>query len=56
MSHNFAKKPDSDSAEYMRKMNINWFVVDKSKKMPTTWAPYASVAFENKEVIILKLN
>ena len=56
MSHNFAKKPDADSAEYMRMMNINWFVVDKSKQTPTTWAPYASVAFENKEVIILKLN
>jgi len=56
MSHNFAKRPDAESAEYMRMMNINWFVVDKSKKMPTTWEPYASVAFENSEVIILKLN
>jgi len=56
MSHNFAKKPDAESAEYMRKMTINWFVVDKSKQMPTTWEPYASVAFENSEVIILKLN
>ena len=56
MSHNFAKKPDAASAEYMKKMKINWFVVDKSKQMPSTWEPYASVAFENSEVIILKLS
>jgi hypothetical protein len=40
----------------MKKMNINWFVVNKAKQMPSTWEPYASVAFENGEVIILKLN
>jgi len=56
MSHNFAKKPDAASAKYMKKMKINWFVVDKSKQMPSTWEPYASVAFENSEVIILKLS
>ena len=56
MSHTFAKKPSNESAAYMRQMNINWFVVDKSKQMPTTWEPYASIAFENSEVIILKLN
>ena len=56
MSHMFAKKPSNESAAYMRQMNINWFVVDKSKQMPTTWEPYASIAFENSEVIILKLN
>ena len=56
MSHLFAKKPTIESATYMRQMKINWFVVDKSKQMPTTWEPYASIAFENSEVIILKLN
>ena len=56
MSHQFAKKPNIESATYMRQMNINWFVVDKSKQMPTTWKPYASIAFENSGVIILKLN
>jgi uncharacterized membrane protein len=56
MSHQFAKKPDIESATYMRQMNINWFVVDKSKQMPTTWKPYASIAFENSEVIVLQLN
>ena len=56
MSHQFAKKPDIESATYMQQMNINWFVVDKSKQMPTTWEPYASVAFENSEVIVLQLN
>ena len=56
MSHLFAKKPDIESATYMQQMNINWFVVDKSKQMPTTWEPYASIAFENSGVIILKLN
>ncbi|MEY3413786.1 MAG: hypothetical protein RJA79_661, partial [Actinomycetota bacterium] len=50
MSHLFAKKPEIASATYMRQMNINWFVVDKSKQMPTTWEPYASIAFENSEV------
>ena len=56
MSHNFAKKPDAASAKYMKEMKINWFVVDKSKQMPSTWESYASVAFENSEVIILKLS
>ena len=56
MSHLFAKKPDIESATYMRQMNINWFVVDKSKQMPTTWKPYAIIAFENSEVIVLQLN
>ena len=56
MSHTFAKQPDNESAAYMQQMNINWFVVDKSKQLPTTWEPYASIAFENSDVIILKLN
>ena len=56
MSHEFAKKPDIESATYMRQMKINWFVVDKSKQMPTTWEPYASIAFENSEVLVLQLN
>jgi len=55
MSHQFAQKPDPKSGEYMQKMNIAWFVVDKSKQMPNTWEPFAKVAFENNEVIILKL-
>ena len=56
MSHTFAKRPDNESAAYMRQMKIDWFVVSKVKQMPSTWEPYASVAFENSEVIILKLN
>jgi hypothetical protein len=56
MSHQFGRRPNSETAEYMKKMNINWFVASKAKQMPTTWEPYASVAFENSEVIILKLN
>jgi hypothetical protein len=56
MSHQFGWRPNSETAEYMTKMNINWFVVSKAKQMPTTWEPYASIAFENSEVIILKLN
>jgi hypothetical protein len=56
MSHMLANRPNIESATYMRQMNINWFVVDKSKQMPTTWEPYASIAFENSGVIILKLN
>ena len=56
MSHQFASRPNLKSAKYMKTMRINWFVVDKSKQMPTTWEPYASIAFENSEVIILKLN
>jgi len=56
MSHTFAKQPDNESATYMRQMGINWFVVNKAKQMPSTWEPYASVAFENSEVTILKLN
>ena len=55
MSHQFAQKPDPKSGEYMQKMNIAWFVVDKSKQMPNTWEPFARVVFENNEVIILKL-
>ena len=35
---------------------FDWFVVSKAKQMPLTWEPYASVAFENSEVIILKLS
>ncbi len=56
MSHQFGRRPNSETAEYMKKMNIDWFVASKAKQMPTTWEPYASVAFENSEVIILKLN
>ncbi len=56
MSHQFGWRPNSETAKYMKKMNIDWFVVNKAKQMPSTWEPYASVAFENSEVIILKLN
>jgi len=56
MSHRFAKSPDEISANYLKRMDIKWFVVDKSKKRPQTWDPFASVAFENSEVIILKTN
>jgi hypothetical protein len=56
MSHRFASRPDKIAAEYMKKMGITWFVVDKSKQMPSSWSPYASIAFENSEVIILKTN
>ena len=55
MSHRFAQRPDKSSDEYMQKMNITWFVVDKSKQMSNTWEPFAKVVFENNEVIILKL-
>jgi hypothetical protein len=55
MSHQFGWRPNSETAEYMKKMNIDWFVASKAKQMPSTWEPYASVAFENSEVIILKL-
>ena len=55
MSHRFAQRPDIASGEYMQKMKITWFVVDKSKQMPDTWEPFAKVVFENNEVIILKL-
>ena len=54
MSHRFASRPDKIAADYMKKMGINWFVVDKTKQMPNSWSPYATVAFENSEVIILK--
>ena len=56
MSHRFAQRPDIASGEYMQKMNITWFVIDKSKQMPNTWEPFAKVIFENNEVIILKLH
>lgn len=56
MSHRFAMRPDRIAADYMKKMGINWFVVDKTKQMPTSWSPYATIAFENSEVIILKTN
>ena len=56
MSHRFAQRPDLASGEYMQKMKITWFVVDKSKQMPDTWEPFAKVVFENNEVIILKLH
>lgn len=56
MSHQFGWQPNNKTAEYMKQMNIAWFVVDKSKQMPTTWEPYARIAFENTEVIILKLD
>ena len=56
MSHQFGWRPNSETAKYMKKMNIDWFVVSKAKQMPSTWEPYASVAFENSEVIILELN
>ena len=56
MSHRFAMRPDRIAADYMEKMGINWFVVDKMKQMPTSWSPYAAIAFENSEVIILKTN
>ena len=54
MSHRFASRPDKIAAAYMKKMGINWFVVDKTKQMPNSWSPYAKIAFENSEVIILK--
>jgi hypothetical protein len=54
MSHRFASRPDAIAADYMKKMKINWFVVDKTKEMPNSWSPYATIAFENSEVIILK--
>jgi hypothetical protein len=54
MSHRFASRPDTIAADYMKKMKINWFVVDKTKQMPNSWSPYATIAFENSEVIILK--
>ena len=54
MSHRFASRPDKIAADYMKKMKINWFVVDKTKQMPNSWSPYATIAFENSEVIILK--
>jgi hypothetical protein len=54
MSHRFASRPDAIAADYMKKMKINWFVVDKTKQMPNSWSPYATIAFENSEVIILK--
>ena len=56
MSHRFAMRPDKIAVDYMKKMEINWFVVDKTKQMPTSWSPYATIAFENSEVIILKTN
>ncbi len=56
MSHQFGWRPNSETAEYMKEMNIDWFVASKAKQMPATWEPYASVVFENSEVIILKLN
>jgi hypothetical protein len=56
MSHQFGWRPNSETAEYMKKMNIDWFVASKAKQMPATWEPYASVVFENSEVIILKLS
>ena len=55
MSHQFGWRPNSETAEYMKKMNIDWFVASKAKQMPSTWEPHASVVFENSEVIILKL-
>jgi hypothetical protein len=54
MSHRFASRPDKIAADYMKKMGINWFVVDKTKQLPISWSPYATIAFENSEVIILK--
>lgn len=56
MSRVFAKEPSTESSNYMKQMNIAWFVVDKSKQMPATWEPYARIAFENTEIIILKLD
>ena len=56
MSHRFAMRPDKIAADYMKKMGISWFVVDKTKQMPTSWSPYATISFENSEVIILKTN
>jgi hypothetical protein len=56
MSHQFGRQPNTETSEYMKRMNINWFVVNKAKQMPSTWEPFAKVAFENGEVIILKLN
>ena len=56
MSHRFASRPDKIAADYMKKMGITWFVVDKSKQMPSSWSPFATIAFENSEVIILKTN
>jgi hypothetical protein len=54
MSHRFASRPDEIAVDYMKKMEINWFVVDKTKQMPNSWSPYATIAYENSEVIILK--
>jgi heme/copper-type cytochrome/quinol oxidase subunit 2 len=54
MSHRFASRPDKIAADYMKKMGINWFVVDKTKQLPNSWSPYATIAFENSEVIILR--
>jgi len=56
MSHRFAKSADAISANYLKSMDIEWFVVDKSKKRPRTWEPFADVVFENSEVIILRTN
>ena len=56
MSHRFASRPDKIAADYMKKMGITWFVVDKSKQMPSSWSPFATIAFENSEVVILKTN
>ncbi|GBL20712.1 hypothetical protein EMGBS4_07720, partial [Acidimicrobiaceae bacterium] len=44
--HQFGWQPNNETAEYMKQMNIAWFVVDKSKQMPATWEPYARTAFE----------
>lgn len=56
MSHNFASQPDGPTTAYMLKMNIKWFIVDKSKEMPNTWEPYASKVFENSDLVILRIN
>lgn len=52
----FGKSPSHNSFEFLKRFGIKWFVVDAAAgSLNSTWEPYASIAFENKEIKILRL-
>ncbi|MDD2818531.1 MAG: hypothetical protein PHN51_07010 [Candidatus Nanopelagicales bacterium] len=52
----FIDQPSPTTFTPLCLMNANWIWVDPERTQTRNWEPYASVAFENSDALILKIN
>ncbi|NDA80438.1 MAG: hypothetical protein EBX92_04785 [Actinobacteria bacterium] len=52
---NFIDQPSSQSSRRLMESGVNWVFVQKKSTSTRNWEPWAKVAFENADVLILRL-